>query len=462
MDRPFSIVDIETTGSGIQGNKITEIAIFRLEKGQVTDEFTSLVNPGCDIPYFITALTGIDGNMVRNAPSLAEVAPAIQQITEGSVFVAHSVNFDYHVIKNEFRELGLEFSRKRLCTVRLSRKVFPGLHSYSLGKLCTSLEIPLTDRHRARGDAKATVSLFNKILKSDGANTIIENFLNARSQEATLPPGLPRAVYEQLPSKPGVYYFKNSSGAIIYVGKAKNIKKRVLSHFYEKADKEVRMCRQTTDIDFELSGSELVALLMESAAIKKLYPIYNRAQKRHIPQFALFSYEDRKGILHLAYNKIKAVPRPLASFYTITDCRLYLEDLCLKFQLCPRYCHLQEQGGPCTHFRIPACGGICTGKQEVSDYNSRVLRAIAATGQENGHFFIREKGRTHKESGIVLMRNGQYCGYGFVDKEARIPTLEDALAFITPQKNTMEAKRLVESYSMKFPENTVLLGTDFE
>lgn len=456
MNYPFTIVDIETTGSGIQGNKITEISIFRVEGRRITDEFTSLVNPGCDIPYFITALTGIDGAMVRNAPSLAEIAPEIHRITEGSVFVAHSVNFDYHVIKNEFKLLGLHFSRKRLCTVRLSRKVFPGLRSYSLGKLCSSLEIPLTDRHRARGDARATVSLFNKILSCEGADSIIERFLNARSQEATLPPGLPRSVYEELPAKPGVYYFKNSRGVPIYVGKAKNIKKRVLTHFYDKADKEVQMCRETTDIDFELSGSEVMALLMESSAIKKLFPIYNRAQKRHVPQYAIFSYEDRKGVLHLAYNKIKNIPIALASFYTITECRLFLEELCLKFGLCPRYCHLQDGAGRCSHFRVPSCGGICAEAQELSQYNRQVEEAIDSIREGHGHFIIREKGRTPQENGIILVKDGLYCGYGFVDKEANLPTLEDVLAFITPQKNTPETKRLLETYRIKHPENTLI------
>ena len=212
MNQPYTIVDIETTGSGIKGNKITEIAIFRLENGEITDEYTTLVNPGCEIPYYITALTGIDASMLRDAPKLHEIAPAISKITQNSVFAVHSVNFDYHVIKNEFRELGLDFSRKRLCTVRLSRRVFPGLGSYSLGKLCTSLHIPLTDRHRARGDASATVLLFQKILEIDGTAPLIRSFLNARSQEATLPPGLPRATFGKLPNKPGIYFFKNKTG----------------------------------------------------------------------------------------------------------------------------------------------------------------------------------------------------------------------------------------------------------
>lgn len=331
----YCIVDIETTGNGIKGNKITEISIFKFDGQKIIDEFTSLVNPECEIPYFITGLTGIDNALVRNAPVLSEISDKILEITRDTIFVAHSVNFDYNVIKNELKALGLDFVRKKLCTVRLSRKLIPGYNSYSLGKLCSALGIPLTDRHRARGDAHATVLLFERLLGSDGAEGVFKSFLNSRSQEATLPPSLSRNVYEGLPEKPGVYYFKNSKGNIIYVGKAINIKKRVLGHFYDKATKEVRMCQETADIDFELSGSELVALLMESSAIKQHYPTYNRAQKRTLIQFGIFSYEDRNGIVHLAFNKLKLAPNALITFTNANDCRLYLEEICKQHSLLP-------------------------------------------------------------------------------------------------------------------------------
>src|SRR5690606_7152762 len=247
---------------------------------KIVDEFTSLVNPQCPIPRFITGLTGIDDHMLRDAPLFSELADRVLHMTEGAVFVAHSVNFDYGVIQEEFRQLGLDFKRKKLCTVRLSRQLIPGLASYSLGKLCSAQGIPLLDRHRARGDAHATVLLFEKLLAHPDSGALMKAFLNARSQESTLPPNLPKAIFDRLPQKPGVYYFKNHKGETIYVGKAINLKKRVLGHFYDKSAKEIQMCRETTDIDFKLSGSELLALLMESAEIKRLFPLYNSAQKR--------------------------------------------------------------------------------------------------------------------------------------------------------------------------------------
>ncbi len=447
----YAIVDIETTGNGIKGNKITEISIIKFDGTRVIDEFTSLVNPQCEIPYFITSLTGIDNHMVRYAPTIDQIAPAIDTITKECIFVAHSVNFDYNVIKHEFSSLGLDFTRKKLCTVRLSRKLIPGFNSYSLGKLCSALKIPLTDRHRARGDAQATVLLFQKLLQAEGANAVFKSFLNARSQEATFPPFLPRTIFEKLPRDPGVYYFKNQKGEIIYIGKAINIRKRVLGHFYDKAAKEVQMCRETADIDFERSGNELIALLMESAAIKKHFPLYNRAQIRKVAQFGIFSYEDRNGILHLAFNRLSLIPQPLISFTSTTDCRLFLEQLCGDFKLCAKYCHLQEGVTSCSHYRLTSCEGICRDTESVSEYNKKVTAARDFITSDSEDYLIREKGREKGEDAVILMKNGLYYGYGYIAQDMEIGSVEDVIAYLMPQKNTVETQRLLQSYLIKNP-----------
>ena len=456
----YTIIDIETTGNGIKGNKITEISIFKFDGYEITDEFTSLVNPGCEIPYFITGLTGIDNAMVRNAPRLDEITEKIIEITKDTIFVAHSVNFDYNVIKNEFKNMGLDFNRKKLCTVRLSRKLIPGYNSYSLGKLCSALDIPLTDRHRARGDAHATVLLFKKLLRQKDADQVFKTFLNARSQEGTLPPSLAKSDYEKLPTAPGIYYFKNDKGKIIYVGKAINIKKRVLSHFYNKAAKEVQMCRETADIDFELSGNNLVALLMESAAIKHHFPVHNRAQKRTIQQYGIFCYEDRNGILHLAYNKLRSAPNPLMTFNNSTDCRLYLEDICKNNTLCPKYCHLQENVASCSHYRISKCEGVCRGKETPLSYNEKVKLAIESMTDKKTDFIIKEQGRFSEEDAFVIIRNDLYVGYGFVEKDKDINSLEDLNAFLLPQKNTIDAQSIIKSYLGRDSEKIVYIDID--
>ena len=243
----YTIIDVETTG---RGNKITEISIFKYDGEKVVDEFTSLVNPEALIPDYITALTGIDNAMVANAPTFSEIADDILSITENTLFVAHNVNFDYNVIRNEFKAIHINFTRRKLCTVRLSRTLFPGFRSYSLGKLCNSLNIDLVDRHRARGDAEATVTLFEKLLAHENSESAFTNFLKKSSKEATLPPHLSSELFNSIPNAPGIYYFKNKKGKIIYVGKAVNLKKRVLGHFYDKKEKELNLCRETADIDF--------------------------------------------------------------------------------------------------------------------------------------------------------------------------------------------------------------------
>ena len=453
----YCIVDIETTGNGIKGNKITEISIFKFNGEQIVDEFTSLVNPECEIPAFITGLTGIDNDLVRDAPTLNEIAPKILTILADSIFVAHSVNFDYSIIKNELQEIGHSFIQKKLCTVRLSRSVFPGYQSYSLGKLCSSLNIPLVDRHRARGDAHATVLLFKKILDSPESDGVIKRFLNARSQEATLPPALSKLQYDKLPNTTGIYLFKNSKNEIIYAGKAKNIKKRVLGHFYDKSEKEMQMCRETEHIDFELAGNELVALLMESATIKKHFPLYNRAQKNRVTQYGIFQYEDRNGIIHLAFNKTTAISKSLMTFYSITDCREYLEIVCSEYNLCPKYCHLQEHVEHCNHFRVTHCKGVCRGKETVLSYNTRVKDALNKLVLNRSNFFIKEKGRHPDEDAIVVVQEGAYYGYGFVPKEIGLGAIEDIMAYVQPQKETIETKRLVTSYALKHHEKLILI-----
>ncbi|REG86218.1 exonuclease domain-containing protein [Winogradskyella sediminis] len=438
----YTIIDVETTG---QGNRMTEISIFKYDGTTVIDEFTSLINPESFIPQHITALTGIDNALVADVPTFAEVAQDILNITQGTIFVAHNVNFDYNVINGEFKRLGIEFTRKKLCTVRLSRRLLPGHRSYSLGKLCNALDINLVDRHRARGDAEATVILFKLLLQQPNASEVFKEFLNKNSKEATLPPNLPKKTFEALPTTAGIYYFKDKKGKVIYVGKAINIKKRVLSHFYSKTKKSQDMVRETADIDFEDSGSELIALLMEDAAIKHHFPVYNKVAKRTVQSFAIFSYQDRKGVLHLASNKGRLVPNPIVTLFSIREVRAYLEKICETHNLCPKYCHLQESVAECSHFSIKNCKGICRDEEAVEAYNDRVLEAIKDMADQKTDMVLREKGRHQNEEAFVMVKNGEYLGYGFVDKEETINHIDDLETFLIPQKNNMDIQKILKS-----------------
>ena len=444
----YSVVDIETTGNGYKGQKITEISVFLFDGEKIIDEFTSLVNPEQAIPYFITNLTGITEAMVRTAPKFYEIAKKVAEITKDAIFVAHNVNFDYNIIRDEFKSLGFDFKRKKLCTVRLSRKIIPGLSSYSLGNICTAEGIEIAARHRAKGDAEATVELFSRLLKRDD-NFTINSFLNAKSREATLPPLLDKQVVDKLPERHGVYYFKNLEKEVIYVGKANNIKQRVISHFYDKKKKERTMCLETADISYTETGSELIALLRESSEIKHLYPKFNRAQRKAGEAVGLFSYEDQKGIVHLAFNRLKLTPNPLMKFYSMAACRSMLEKVCEEFELCPKYCHLQTNVNACFHYQLQQCKGICTGKEAVESYNKRVYEAIKSLGLQTENLVIKESGRNNKEIGFALILNGIYQGFGYVDKKIKIEDTDDYQLYLQPQQDNRDVQRILKSYLTK-------------
>lgn len=452
----FAIIDVETTGGGISGNRITEICIALLKNGEVVDKYTTLVNPERDIPSHITALTGIDNEMVQNAPRFFEVAEKIEEFTKEAIFVAHNVSFDYNVIRGEFRLLGQHYNRKKLCTVRLSRKLIPGLLSYSLGRLCASINIPHLNRHRAEGDVDATTILFQRLLSLDENFETFHSFLNPRSKQATLPPHIPAEQINELPEEAGIYLFKNQKHQIIYAGKAKNIKKRVLSHFYDKKTKEYQLGQETHFIDYELTGNEFLALLIESEHIRKHYPKFNRAQKWPATTYQIISYVNQRGIIQLALAKTKALHDSVSTFYNKTEAIEKLEEICETFKLCPRFCTLQSSSEKCSHYRIKNCEGICEGTESVADYNEKVNAALQSLRENKQSFAIQGKGRTDGEIAFALVENGQYKGFGFFDRSEAICNIEDYEPFLKLQQATYHTHAIIRSYLKMNGERNVV------
>ena len=236
MSKRYAIIDVETTGGRAVRDKITEIAIVLHDGEQVLDSFESLVNPECPIPYGITELTGISNEMVADAPRFYEIAKRVVEMTEGAVFVAHNVRFDYSFVQEEFKRLGFTYTRKQLCTVRLARKAFPGLRSYSLGNLIRTLNLNAGARHRAMGDTLATVDLFERIMRLENGKSEAGDLINLGIKEALLPGALSLEKIHSLPQECGVYYFHDQYGQVVYVGKSINIQKRVASHFAKKTE----------------------------------------------------------------------------------------------------------------------------------------------------------------------------------------------------------------------------------
>lgn len=293
--KKYSIIDIETTGGSKKGNKITEIAIINMDGDQVVEEYSTLINPEKKIPINITYLTGISNQMVQDAPKFYQVAKKIVQMTEGRIFVAHNVFFDFNFIKNEFAQLGFQFRREKLCTVRLARKYLPGYKSYSLGNLCKDLCIEIENRHRALGDAKATSILFSKII-SKIKDT---DFIESESKKILLPPHLDRSEFEQLPNLIGVYYFYNDKDELLYVGKSKDIKKRAAQHFRPdiKRKKDILLKNSISKIRHKVFNHELIALLYECNEIKNKWPPFNISLKSRKFTYGVKLIENELGVL---------------------------------------------------------------------------------------------------------------------------------------------------------------------
>lgn len=269
----YCILDIETTGGQFNEEGITEIAIYKFDGHEVVDQFISLVNPEKEIQPFVVKLTGINNTMLRNAPKFYEIAKRIIEITTDCVLVAHNASFDYRILRTEFRRLGYDFQIPNLCTVELSQKLMPEQPSHSLGKLVRALGIPIVDRHRANGDALATVKLFKILLEKDHEKTLLNSLIKL-DIEKKLEPKL-YDILENLPSRTGVYYIYNTNGQLIFIGKSRNIKKRVRQHFTEENLKSKKIQAEVYNITYEETGSELISILKEMEEIAVNKPKYN-------------------------------------------------------------------------------------------------------------------------------------------------------------------------------------------
>jgi DNA polymerase-3 subunit epsilon len=410
----YAIIDIETTGGSANLEKITEIAIYLHDGKEITGEFVSLVNPEKNIPYFITNLTGITNEMVEDAPRFYEIAKKIVELTEGRTFVAHNSRFDYSFIRNEFKSLGFNFRRNTLDTVTLSRKLIPGHRSYSLGNICRDLNIEINGRHRAAGDALATVKLFEILLGKDREINGKRSSLIRNTRVSKLNPKLDTSKVESIPDEPGVYYFYNESGELIYIGKSRNLKQRIDTHLSNNTtNRAMEMRDLIADISWELTGSELIALLRESSEIKENKPFYNRAQKRSTFQWGIFSTTDKKGYINFSFGPATSDEEPLSLFTTRDKARGKLESLVTTYNLCQGLSGLYESGGPCFQYHVGICKGACCGKESSEKYNERAARAAEEFVFARRNFFIIDKGRDEEERCAVKMVNGKYYGYGY-------------------------------------------------
>lgn len=443
----YAILDIETTGGLYNEEGITEIAIYKFDGHKVIDQFISLVNPEIPIQPFVVGLTGINNEMLRNAPKFYEIAKRIVEITDDCVLVAHNAKFDYRILRLEFRRLGYEFEKESLCTVELSKELIPGQNSYSLGKLVNALGIPLSDRHRASGDAKATVKLFKMLLAKDSEKKILKSLLR-HTPKAHIDSKLVHLI-EELPSYTGVYYLHDSQDEIIYIGKAKNIRKRVNQHFTSENRKAVEMQKEVASITFEATGNELNALLKENEEIKRNTPKYNRALKRNIFNYAMYQFVDKAGYINLKITKADAKKDSITTFTNYKQAKSFLHKLVEDYGICPHLVGLETGNPPCFNYHIKKCEGACLGKESSETYNQKVVSAIHKYSYENKNMLIIDKGREIDEKSAVLIEEGEFRGIGYFNLNYQSNNLEIIRSIITPMKNNRDAQHIIQSYLRK-------------
>jgi DNA polymerase-3 subunit epsilon len=443
----YAILDIETTGGQFNEEGITEIAIYKFDGHEVVDQFISLVNPEIPIQPFVVKLTGINNAMLRSAPKFFEVAKRIIEITSDCIIVAHNASFDYRILRTEFRRLGYDFEAKTLCTVELAKKLIPEQTSYSLGKLVRALGIPMADRHRASGDAMATVKLFKMLLEKDLEKTIVKDFIKLEVEKGIAPKLLD--LVNQMPAKTGIYYIYNEAGTLIYIGKSQNIKKRINQHFTGITTKSKRIQAEVFTITYDETGSELIALLKESEEVKINRPRYNRSQRKTFFPYALYAEKDSNGYMNLKLEKADGRKKEITSYANIQEGKNALFRLTAKYTLCQKLTGLYQTNKECFQYKIKECDGACIGEITPEIYNARVKELLAENSFENKSMILIDRGRNVNERSAVLIENGVYKGYAYYDLNYQITNIEILKNILIPMQNNRDVKNIIHNYIRK-------------
>jgi DNA polymerase-3 subunit epsilon len=457
----YAVVDIETTGGLARRDKITEIAIVLFDGTQIIDRYETLINPERSIPYEITRITGITDEMVKGAPRFYEVAKKIVEMTEGAIFVAHNVRFDYSFLREEFSSLGFTFTRRQLCTVVLSRKSFPGLRSYSLGNLIRHFGISVENRHRALDDAMATVDILARALSNEEGKSRADRLISAGIRASHLPQDISMDRINQLPEAVGVYYFYNTYGHIIYIGKSINIRKRVIQHFGNMDSKTDKFIAKVADMTYELTGSELIAMLYESNEIKLIQPEINKAQRSKDYPYFVYHYIDANGYIRFAWEKSSVKYRKekniLNHYSSKAGARGSLYGVTELMGLCSGLTGIYEPDGGCFYYQTGACSGACQQIELASEYNLRADMAIEKLKKSfDKNFFLITTGRDDEECGLVLVEDGHYRGFGFIparDLHLGIEELKESIKYLTPNP---ECNQIIMTWLEKHPDTKVM------
>lgn len=385
-------VDIETNGGTGPRGRVIEVAAIKVMGGQIVDTFTSLVNPGSEIPHWITRLTGITNSDLVDAPYFEDIATQLYDFMNGSIFVAHNVLFDYSFLKHEFTVAGYDFKPKLFCTVKMSRALWQEHRGHSLEKIIARHNIPVSARHRAYDDALAMYDFVKLTIAEKGHEAFLENIAK-QLKTKSLPPHVDEAVILNLPDSPGIYIFEDDTGAPLYVGKSINIRSRVRSHFTNATTiaKELKMTLASHNVSFITTATEIEALLLESAKVKELQPMFNRQLRRTTKQSVFLREFNSDGYETIRIeNTDLSEHQQLENIYGVytskSQAKARLEIAAKTFQLCPKLLGLEKTSGACFRYQLGFCKGACIGKESPKLYNRRIELALERSKIESWPF----------------------------------------------------------------------------
>ena len=455
FDGDAVFVDIETNGGNGPRGRVTEVAAIKVARGEIIDTFTSLVNPGSDIPYWITQLTGIKNSDLVDAPYFEDIAAQLYDFMNSSIFVAHNVLFDYSFLKREFASAGYDFKPKLFCTVKMSRALWPEHRGHSLEKIITRHGITFAARHRAYDDAKAMYDYVKLTIAEKGREAFLANIAK-QLKTKSLPPHVDEAVILNLPDSPGVYIFEDDTGAPLYVGKSVNIRSRVRSHFTNATTiaKELKMSLASHNVSFITTDTEVEALLLESAKVKELQPIFNRLLRRKTKQSVFLREFDENGyetirIENTDLSQHQTLENVYGVYTTKSQAKARLEAAAKTFQLCPKLLGLEKASGACFRYQLGLCKGACIGKESPELYNRRVELALERSKIESWPFKSEVAVRISETRSIIV---DQWIVKSVVENTFDEPT-------ITALDNgfDIDTYKIIRSYIRQHPDAVSLL-----
>ena len=439
----YAIIDIETTGGKFNEEAITEIAVYRLDQDNITDQFFSLVKADRPIQPFVIGLTGITPKMLKNAPKFHEIAKRIIEITDNCILVAHNALFDYRILRTEFKRLGYDFKRESICTVQLSKELIPGLDSYKLGKLAVNLGIPISDRHRAQGDALATLKLFELLIQKDKKKVILNSFIKEYHKSNIQSKYI--KIIDQIPNKVGVYYIHDKS-SIIYIGKSKNLKKRVITHLTSSGSKAMKIQNQIERISYDQTGSELIALLKEQEEIKENQPKLNIKYKNTLFPIGFRTVKDINGYLNITIEQIKNKEKYLFVFNNKFNAILKLNQWIKDYELCENLSTLSNKKTTCVQYNLKKCKGACCYKESANFYNDRVSKLLNTLNFIYPTLLIIDKGRNLNEKSFIFIEDYIIRGYGYYELNHQIKTLKKIKNRLVEIDHNQDSQTILYNY----------------